>query len=126
VLASAVAASSNALLKIHDRITFDESLARKLLKRLCEMADKTVPDYESARQIAWAFRVIYHEITPKEKRDAVIEQALADLEGRLFLDLAREKKPAEIETALPDRLKAAAEFDPGYFRSRFEMIAGKL
>ncbi len=124
--ARAVAAGADALLTIDNQTLFDENLARRLLKRLCEMANTGVPDYDSARQMAWAFRIIYHELTPEGKRDAVIEQALAELEGRLSLDLAPKKKLTAIEIAPPDRLKAAADFDPGYFKARFEMIAGKL
>jgi hypothetical protein len=126
VRARAVAASASALLNIHDQTTFEPALARKLLTRLCDMANGQVADYESARQIAWAFRIVYHEMTSEGKRDAFIEQALADLERHLFLDLASKKMPAEIETALPDRLKTVVEYDPEFFRARFEKIAARL
>ena len=76
------------------------------------MASGSIPDYDSARQIAWAFRVIYHESVPKEKRDAAVEHALDDLEASLALNLASAAKQVPIETTLQDRLRVIAEFDP--------------
>jgi hypothetical protein len=114
------------LLQNLDRTILVENQARGLLKRLCQMASKSIPDYESARQIAWAFRIIYHEITPEPNRDPVIKHALADIEADLALNLppAREKTP--IEKGLQERLKKIADFDPGRFRAHFERIAGRL
>ena len=63
------------LLAVDSQIIFDETVARQLLKKLCEIARATPPDYDSARQITAAFSIIYHEVTPEQKRDAVIERA---------------------------------------------------
>ena len=41
---------------------------RVLLNLLCRTARDRVPDYDSARQIAWAFRAIYQELSRPERR----------------------------------------------------------
>jgi hypothetical protein len=101
-------------------------MARTLLDRLCKLAAGRNPDYDSARQIAWAFRVIYREAVPEGRRDPEIESALAALESELDLDLPPARKQEQIETALPDRLKKAAEFNPASFQEHFKQIAGRL
>jgi hypothetical protein len=106
-----------------ERTGFDADKARSLLGRLCEMAGDGRPDYDSARQIAWAFRVIYHESVPKERREPAIERELAGLEAELDLDLTPARTQAQIETALPDRLRKAADFDPAPFQAHFAWIA---
>jgi hypothetical protein len=105
---------------------FDAAKARTLLKRLCELAAGRNPDYDSARQIAWAFRVIYREAVPEDRRDPEIDSALAALESELDLDLPPARKQAQIETVLPDRLKKAAEFNPASFQGHFARIAERL
>jgi hypothetical protein len=105
---------------------FDASTARRLLDRLCELARERTLDYYSARQIAWAFRVIYHEITPKATRDPVCERILAELEAGLQLNLATAARRASIEELLPVRLRASAAFDPRSFQAQFEKIAERL
>ena len=50
----------------------DGQMAVRLLHQLCEMAQSNTLDYDSARQIAWAFRAIYkesHQINPQEIPD---------------------------------------------------------
>ncbi len=113
---------------IHDLkdTVFDAAKARTLLDRLCKLAAGRNPDYDSARQIAWAFRVIYREAVPEDRRDPEIVRELAALESELDLDLPPARKQAQIETALPDRLKKAAEFNPATFQDHFGRIAGRL
>ena len=109
-----------------DNTVFDAAKARTLLVRLCELAKDRIPDYDSARQIAWAFRVVYREAVQAGRRDAEIESALAALESELDLDLPPAKAQAQIETTLPDRLKKAAEFNPASFQGHFARISGRL
>src|SRR5262249_20306062 len=96
---------------------FDAARARLFLDRLCKMAVDVPPDYDSARQIAWAFRVIYRESTPENRRDPAIDPELDGLEAELALDLPPARTRAPIETALADRLRKAADFDPAPFRA---------
>jgi hypothetical protein len=104
----------------------DAAIARRLLDQLCHMARETIPDYESARQIAWAFRIIYHESVPEQERDSTIEHALVDLGTNLALNLPPEHKQVPIETALQARLRSVADFEPESFKALFATIAGRL
>jgi len=104
----------------------DDRQARQLLERLCEIALETIPDDSSARQIAWAFRVIYHESTPKDKRDPKIEADIAELESALALNLPPARQQALIEASLPDRLRSAADFDPASFQAHFRRINAQV
>ena len=108
--AAHVAQSTDALIGNLNRAGVDADGARKILLKLCKIATETIPDYDSARQIAWAFQVIYRESVPA--RDPLIEQALADLERELPLTLPPAKIQGPIVPALPDRFKQITNFDP--------------
>jgi hypothetical protein len=110
-----------------DRATIDDSSARRLLERLGKIAVDEVPDYDSARQIAWAFRTIYHESTPENKRDPRVETELAGLETALQLNLPPPRTAKSIvEASLPDRLRSAAQFEPAPFQAHFRRITNYL
>ena len=102
----------------------DADKARRLLLKLCAIASETIPDYDSARQIAWAFQVIYRESVPN--RDPLIDQALSDLEKDLALSLPPAKVRTAIVPGLPDRLKRIMNFDPAPFQARFKRIMEQL
>jgi hypothetical protein len=121
-----VAACADSAIQELRQTIFDSAMATRMLQQLCSMTQETVPDYESARQIAWAFRIIYHESVPGGERDPAIERALADLEAKLALNLPPEKKQALIETALQDRLRSIANFNPVPFQAQFASIAERL
>jgi hypothetical protein len=87
----------------HDPVKYDKAAAFELLKRIAQTPKEEVPDYDTARQLAWSFRVIYEELlselqaskapsdeTLKTKlvasRDA-IAKPLAELEKGLLLKL---------------------------------------
>ncbi len=106
---------------------FDAAMARRLLIRLCEMASDPGLDHDSARQIAWAFQIIYHELVLEPRqRDAVIEHALADIGSDLALTLPSATEQVPIEKTLQERLTVLAEFDLGYFQAHFRMIAERV
>ncbi len=116
----------DSLLKRLDHAVIDHRQARELLERLGEIAGEPIPDYNSARQIAWAFRVIYRESTPKDKRDPKIEAEMAGLASDLALDLPPARTQILIEASIPARLRFAAEFDPASFQARFQRIKAQL
>jgi hypothetical protein len=103
----------------------DRDRARALLARLCTLPARA-PDYDSARQIAWAFRAIYQELTPEDRRDAEIRDALDQLNQRLALDLPTQKEQRPIEDSLAERLKVAADYDPRIIQALFNQIAARL
>jgi Cytochrome c554 and c-prime len=118
---------ADSLVKSLKDTVFDTAIARRLLIRLCKMASDPGLDYDSARQIAWAFQIIYHELVPDPKqRDAVIEHALADIGSDLALKLPSATEQVPIEKTLQERLMVLANFDLGDFHAHFGMIAERV
>jgi hypothetical protein len=115
---------ADSLLQRLERTLVDVVKARELLLKLCTIACETIPDYDSARQIAWAFKIIYRESV--SGGDPLIEHALADLETDLALSLPPARIQAPIVPTLPDRLKLIANFDPIPFQDHFRRIAARL
>ena len=94
--------------------------ARSLTRPALQDGRRTIPDYDSARQIAWAFRVIYRESVPTRPSDTAIERVLADLEAQLALDLPpRETTSRRSRRHWRNGSGAVREFDPGCFPGSF-------
>src|SRR5207249_147358 len=106
--------------------------------RLCQLASKQATDYDSARQMAWACRTIYDELTPHPAQDDPIVKELKLLDRQLALTLhphtgARdpfptksEQKPIVEGEPYLQRLKAVVEYNPSLVQSRFATIAKHL
>ncbi len=125
--ARAVADWADAAIRDFSASPIDEARAFGLLDRLARMAIEAPPDYDSARQIAWAFRAIYHEVVPSGRQPAEIEAGLKALSAELLLDLPpSQTKALIVPTSLSRRLEDAAAFDPAAFREHFRRIAGAL
>jgi hypothetical protein len=110
-------------------VVVDGKLALRLLRQLCQMALAHEPDYDSARQIALAFRTIYREtkaIDPKALPDPAIGEILDSLDRQAHLSLPTEGTQTPIEKTLRDRLKAVSQFDPVAFQARFAELARHL
>jgi hypothetical protein len=102
--------------------------ARALLEWLCSTARERTPDYDSARQIAWAFRIIYNELEPDRAKDmsAPITRILAELDTHLLLTLSRPKETDSVEKVLIPRLRAIACYDPAAFEAQVGAIEKAL
>jgi hypothetical protein len=117
------------------RQIIDRTTALEMLRRLCALATEQTPDYESARQMAWACRTIYEELTPK---DDAIPDELVQLDKLLVLTLhADATRPESYPTkqnadAIVEgqhfvaRLKAVADYDPSSVKKLFEVLAKHL
>lgn len=55
------------------------------LKQLTELGPNMVPDFDTARQLAAAFTIIYSEVEPKPASDAQVRDLIAALERHLDL-----------------------------------------
>ena len=78
---------------------YDRQAARRLLRYLCTSIDPI--DFDTARQMAWAFREIYAEMNPKLPADEEITKGVKELESSLRLKLPA-GKDGKIETELPE------------------------
>ncbi len=97
----------------------DRGRALAMLRRIGSIAFEEVPDYDSARQMAWAFRTIYHELMlDPAQRNPRITTILDRLDRTLKLNLAAPsaagRKP--IVDSLPERMKAAESYNPADFQ----------
>lgn len=105
----------------------DRTAAERLLVSLCELSAETTPDYDSARQVAWAFSAIYKELHPEPAtHDPRITQALKHLDRDLRLTLPSRKSNETIESTLADTLRTIADYDPQSVRQQFQQIKTAL
>jgi hypothetical protein len=102
---------------------FDEAAAKQLMKELT--APQAFIDYDSARQIAWAFRIIYQELNPKAPADAKVPEALKALDQELHLELPSGQKYNIIEE-LDKTLSKIAAYDPDRFAEKLKQLATAL
>ena len=120
------------------RRLIDRPTAIAMLRRLCELADGPIADYDSARQMAWACRAIYDEITPRPTPGDPVMAELKKLQEELDLPLRAPSTRGEsfptrtdhgpiLESGTyPGRLEAVADYNPTRFRARFRAIAQHL
>ena len=105
-----------------------------------------MPDYDSAVQIARAFKVIYREADPKPRNNLAIEAQIQELDRLLKLDpyerrvachevtvgedLTPAGRQAKLVVLSEQELKAAlaktADYDPAAFRRIVDALAALL
>jgi hypothetical protein len=112
--------------KLQDPATkYTERDARKLLEALGNAADPMNTDHDSARQIAWAFRIIYSQLNPPPANDAAVKKKLEELDKELVLELPS-RQDREILKELPHVLERIREFDPAKFHAAMNDLAELL
>jgi Cytochrome c554 and c-prime len=116
--AGRLADASKKLTEKLSQAKYDQPAARHLLRELCALAVSETPDYDSARQMAWAFGVIYSDLEPQPANDLEIQKQVAVLKQALKLDLPSGQN-RKIEDALPESLRAINDYDPAVFRHTF-------
>ena len=116
-----------------DAVHYDRRAALEVLRRLAALPAERAPDYDTARQIAWAFRVVYREVYQEfqkakddegvktfatlEKSKHQVKASLDALARTLDLNLS----PADNEVAvaaLPDDDAARKEKLTEYAKAR--------
>jgi hypothetical protein len=103
----------------------DRAKALQLLRQLCTAADREVPDYDSARQIAWAFEIIYWEWKPVGGIDPKFQEAIQPLKEELNLDLPT-GHDKEIIKELPKSLEKLNDYNPDTFKANFQRLSALL
>jgi len=111
---------ANALAEKLDNKPCDQAAARKLLAQLPSMFQGGTPDYDSARQIAWAFQVMYQEL--EAKPDPRVEEVIAMLKKELKLDLPSGRK-RNISDELAAGLERLNSYNPSEFNKALEKLA---
>lgn len=107
----------------------DETRSRALLLRLSSPEGGYTLDYDSARQIGWAFEAIYRDT---KGHDPDIDRTLQQLSDYLKLRLPRKAESPEtltqgvIEKELSGSLARLNDYDPARFRAYQTELAQRL
>lgn len=97
--------------------------ARAILVSICSQAVDAPLDYDSARQLAWAFRIIYAELrgsadmSERLANDEQITAALDQLTSQLSLDLTAGRLATD-KPLLGEPLVVANRYDPAAFQEQ--------
>jgi hypothetical protein len=125
VAAEALDAWAIKLLREMGQVRLGKEESRKLLGYIAAIAGEPWLDYDSARQLAWAFRVIKEEWEPNKELSSRIDTALADLNKELKLAL-----PSGQQKHIMDDLKSAlekrADFNPAAVKQHFRQLANMV
>lgn len=120
--AHSLAEWADALAKRVDKKPCGEDAARRLLVHLPTLYANGTPDYDSARQIAWAFQVMYEELKPQlGDTGPQIGKLLETLGRELKLDLPSGRQ-RDITEELRDGLKRLNSYDPDKFREAIRTL----
>ncbi|HVX12836.1 MAG TPA: multiheme c-type cytochrome [Pirellulales bacterium] len=114
------------LLKILDGCTYDEAAASALLRDICEWGQRRDLDFDSARQLGWAFLVI-----DRAANGELPEQRRADRLGELRSVLSlRLPATREEEILAPSHQRAMFDaigaYQPSAVNARFAALADAL
>jgi hypothetical protein len=104
---------------------FDRERAGRVLRGLCAAGAGEVLDYDSARQLAWAFQTIYEEWKLKDQPDPKLEELVGRLGAVLQLELPAGQNQ-RIMAELAERLKAVNDYDPDGCRDVFRLLCQRL
>jgi hypothetical protein len=127
--ADAVSRDLRGVIEDPKRVAVDGPMALRLLHQLSQMALTAPLDYDSARQIAWSFRIIYQEsraIDPQGLNDPELGKQIDALFDQMHLALPSAGQQVSIVDSLPARLSAVFDFDPEAFQAHFAALAQRL
>jgi hypothetical protein len=106
-------------------VRYHQEAALGLLGHLCSLSAAETPDYDTARQIAWAFETIYYELDRKPVNDAAFREKFKALDKELKLALPS-GQDHQILTELPQALRTIGEYDPSKFQQILQELAKLL
>jgi hypothetical protein len=104
-------------------VSLDEGDEVEALKRLCALAESPTVDYESARQIGWAFTIILQAYEPWAS-NAAFKEPIEQLQVQLKLNLTW-GQAEQTEAQLLDALQAVSDYEPEKFQTIMRSL-GKL
>jgi hypothetical protein len=99
---------------------YDREAAEKLLHDLFDLNKGKLLDYESARQVFWAFRIIYKELKPDCENDSEYQKLIKPLGELLRPDLRTDPfKTDPLVSNLAISLKVMSAYEPEKFAKSF-------
>jgi hypothetical protein len=103
----------------------NEETTQGLLTRISETAASESVDYDTARQLAWAFKVIYQG-SPSKDNDPEIDTAVDQLSAELGLALTPQGREHTVDEHLAAALRRAREYDPERFQQQMKNLSELL
>jgi hypothetical protein len=125
--AEALARWADELAGAVSRCPIDRADGERALAGLLRLPEDEAPDYDSARQIAWAVAIVYREQGQQGRpaKDAGAEPSPVSLAGQLRLTLPP-GGPGRTSADLGEALQARGAYDPGRFRRSLAALAERL
>jgi hypothetical protein len=128
--ASAVEAEVGAAIDSLRAAHFDDKTALDLARAICRIGAEQVLDFESARQLAWAFKVITDDDPKLMAMDVEAKSAWTTLCDGLTLDIPKRSNPGDksIEegAAAARFLEKSAHYRPKAFAAAWAVLGNKL
>jgi Cytochrome c554 and c-prime len=104
---------------------YDKDVAAKLLRNLVERAEKSTPDYDEARHVAWTIKVLVDDLGVALPNLRKINEVVDKLDKGLKLTL-----PAgqfyKIEEQIGPALKVIGDYDPATFKAQLAELLPML
>jgi Cytochrome c554 and c-prime len=123
--AGQLAAWADSMIRALDKAPFDRATCAKALPLLAELAKKHTPDFDSARQLAWAFRSLLCDLEGSKKLEtAEWQKSLRLLDEQLNLRLIEGRIPI-IPEYLNSTLARVADYDPEPFAALMASLAAQ-
>jgi hypothetical protein len=113
------------LIKNRSKVHVNQDRARQLLEQLNAQLERSSADFDSARQMTWAYRAIYDDYARDNKqlkRDPKLDEILCELEKMLQTNLHPSEKRVPVESVLKGRLKSGAKFNPARAATLFSQL----
>ncbi len=104
-----------------DKNTLTKAKAREILTALPKVYQVRLLDYDSARQVAWALKVMHEELRPSPG-DKEVQETLASLKTTLKLDLPAGRKRWIVDE-LKERMDVLYSFEPDPFKQALRKLA---
>jgi cytochrome c554/c'-like protein len=101
----------------------DEKTALALLHEICTAARRELPDYDTARQLAWSFKIVFEERFAESERDPRIRVLLNELAKDLALTVGGR---GDLERSLPGYFERLYGYDPVRMQAAFAKIKAAL
>jgi Cytochrome c554 and c-prime len=117
--ANALIAWANPIVRDLSQVRIDRPLALELLDRTFESAQSRKPDFDTARQLYWAYRAIYEELEPKVDPQAPVSALVSAIDAEFSFGLRSAGLQQPIEKTIASRLQASADYDADEFMARF-------
>ncbi len=115
---------SDGLLAALKETKLDAARSRELVGVLLNRPEKSLLDFDSARQVGWGLRSLLGETDPAALKAPAVKAPLDALVTELRLELPKGQQP--IVGELPESLAKLASFDPEVFRKNLKALAQAL